>query len=83
MERDELERSVHDNKMPQGWHTIKSVLLKEIKTAANFHLCMEAADALFHARLIGEGIAREFGTKLSDNSIVGSVSEATNDKWPA
>jgi len=51
--------NVHDDAMPQGWHTIKSVLLKEIRTAANFHLCAQGADALFHARLIGESIARE------------------------
>lgn len=49
----------HDSHMPQGWHTIKSVLLREFRTARNFHLCVEAADALFHARLIGEQIARE------------------------
>ena len=50
---------IHDNKMPGGWHMIKSVLLKEMQTAANFHLCEQAAGALFHARLIGESIARE------------------------
>lgn len=51
--------SLHDKEMPKGWHTIKSVLLKEIHTAANFHLCCLAVDALFHARLIGEGISKE------------------------
>ena len=48
----------HDNEMPEGWHTVKSVLLNEICTAATFHLCTQAADALFHARLIGESCAR-------------------------
>lgn len=51
--------SLHDDEMPKGWHTIKSVLLKEIHTAANFHLCCLAADALFHARLVGEGCAKK------------------------
>lgn len=52
-------RPMHDDHMPQGWHLIKSVLLKELKTASSFHLCHEAAQALFHARLIGESISRE------------------------
>lgn len=51
----------HDSQMPKGWHAIKSVLLTEIRTAANFHLCIAAADALFQARLIGEGIKDERG----------------------
>jgi hypothetical protein len=50
---------LHDNKMPKGWHQIKCCLLTEIKTAKNFHLCIEATEALFHARLIGEQIAKE------------------------
>ena len=49
----------NDDRMPTGWHLIKSVLLDEMATAANFHLCNRAADALFHARLIGENIVRE------------------------
>ena len=49
----------HDSRMPEGWHTIKSVLLTEMKCAANFHHCVECADALFHARLIGGQVARE------------------------
>ena len=53
------EGPTNDNHMPSGWHTIKSVLLKEIRMAGNFHLCISAADALFHARLLGESIARE------------------------
>lgn len=51
--------SEHDSRMPEGWHTIKSVLLTEINTAATFHHCVRAADALFHARLVGESCARE------------------------
>lgn len=51
--------SEHDSRMPRGWHTIKSVLLTELATAANFHHCVRAADALFHARLLGESCARE------------------------
>ncbi len=50
---------IHDSSMPVGWHQIKSVLLIEICTASNFHLCERAASALFHARLIGEGITGE------------------------
>lgn len=48
-----------DHEMPEGWHTIKSALLIELRTAATFALCEAAADALLHARLIGESIARE------------------------
>lgn len=59
---------MHDNEMPDGWHTIKSVLLKEIRSAATFHLCSEAASALFHARLIGESIARESAGDAQDRS---------------
>ncbi len=66
---------IHDKQMPRGWHTIKSVLLKEIRTAANFHLCCEAASALFHARLIGESIAKEVGTGREDGTVVGCVQE--------
>ena len=51
--------NIHDNDMPSGWHTIKSVLLDEMCTAATFHHISKAADALFHARLIGERIAKE------------------------
>lgn len=51
--------SMQDGRMPRGWHVIKSVLLTEIATAANFHHCERAADALFHARLMGESCARE------------------------
>ena len=50
---------MNDEQMPKGWHTIKSVLLTELKTASNLHLCCEAAEALFHARLIGESISKE------------------------
>ena len=50
---------MNDEYMPKGWHTIKCVLLKELRTAGSFHLCCECADALFHARLIGESIAKE------------------------
>ena len=51
--------STHDEDMPEGWHTIKLVLLTEISTASNFHMCDRAACALFHARLVGERIARK------------------------
>jgi hypothetical protein len=71
--------SEHDKQMPQGWHTIKSVLLKEMATAANFHLCIECADALFHARLIGESIANEFGTILQNGSTVGESEKAQDE----
>lgn len=49
----------HDSRMPKGWHTIKTVLLKEMASAETFYLCELAADALFHARLLGEGCARD------------------------
>ena len=52
-------RKTHDREMPEGWHIIKSVLIDEIRTASNFDLCHRAADALFHARFIGERVAKE------------------------
>ena len=67
--------SEHDNFMPDGWHAIKSVLLTEISTAANFHLCREAASALFHARLIGEEIAKEEGTIIQNGNAMGMQKE--------
>ena len=48
-----------DKDMPHGWHSIKSVLIGEIAASSNFHQCVAAANALFHARLIGESIAAE------------------------
>ena len=75
--------SIHDKQMPKGWHTIKSVLLKEIHMAANFHLCCEAASALFHARLIGESIAEESNGRGSDGQLIGegtTPQEQNNDK---
>ena len=45
--------------MPAEWYSIKMVCLTEMARAENFHLCALAADALFHARLLGEGVARE------------------------
>lgn len=62
---------IHDQQMPKGWHTIKSVLLTEMRTAANFHLCMCAADALFHARLVGQSIARQYGTRTEGGTVMG------------
>jgi len=50
--------SVHDSFMPKGWHLIKSVLIKEMVTASSFHVCNQIADALFHARLVGEGVVK-------------------------
>ena len=70
---------IHDKKMPEGWHTIKSVLLTEICTAANFHLCNRAADALFHARLIGEGIAREMHGLDSDGCCAVEACDPQNE----
>jgi len=63
--------TIHDDFMPKGWHTIKSVLLNEMITASNYHLCCNCADALFHARLIGEAISKEFGTKSENGHVVG------------
>ena len=71
---------IHDKQMPHGWHTIKSVLLTELRTAGNFHLCKQAADALFHARLIGEGIAKEMGTQLENGQIFGCGPIEANTK---
>lgn len=65
---DKHDRAIHDSLMPKGWHTIKSVLLNEMRLAANFHLCCQVADGLFHARLIGERIARETQTESSEAS---------------
>ena len=62
-----IDYSLHDDAMPKGWHTIKSVLLTEMHTAANFHLCCLAADALFHARLVGEGCAKKNDTDARAN----------------
>ena len=50
---------MNDTDMPEGWRTIKSVLLEEMCDASNFHHIRKAADALFHARLLGEGIEKE------------------------
>lgn len=72
--------SFHDDYMPKGWHTIKSVLLKEMRTAANFHLCCQCASALFHARLIGEKIAKEPGTQREDGH--GAAAMASSDQLP-
>jgi hypothetical protein len=66
---------INDSMMPAGWHTIKSTLLVEMQTATNFHHCVEVANSLFHARLIGQGIAEEVGTKLQNNSTVGCFDE--------
>ena len=71
--------SVHDKQMPKGWHQIKCVLLKELRTAANFHLCCEVAGALFHARLIGESIAKEMGAALGGGQVVGEHQEASDE----
>lgn len=76
----EIDRTVHDSQMPDGWHTIKSVLLNELRTAANFHLCCRAAGALFHARLIGEGIARESG--MFAQECVGAVRPEQQEEAP-
>lgn len=35
--------SRHDKDMQEGWHTIKSVLLTEMKTSANFNHCVACA----------------------------------------
>jgi len=59
---------MNDRDMPQGWHQIKSILVKEIKTASNFHLCIEYSDALFHARLLGEKVARDTKTQHEESS---------------
>ena len=59
--------SSHDSHMPTGWHTIKSVLLVEMATAANFHQCCKVADALFHARLLGESCAKKMTDDFSEN----------------
>lgn len=67
--------SLHDDYMPRGWHTIKSVLITEIATAANFHLCDRAATALFHARLIGESIARESTVEPDEGSALERAEE--------
>ncbi len=50
---------VQDVDMPEGWHQLKSMLLHELKLAANFHHCCEIASGLMHARLLGERVARE------------------------
>ena len=50
---------VHDSEMPEGWHKVKNVLLTEMRSAAIFRQITEAADALSHARLVGERIARD------------------------
>lgn len=50
---------MNDNEMPTGWHQIKSHLLNEMCLAANFHHCKRIASALFHARLLGEKVAKE------------------------
>jgi len=68
---------IHDNFMPKEWHIIKSVLLTEMQTAANFHLCVECANALFHARLIGQKIAGTLGTELESGFINGNLAEST------
>lgn len=52
------DRPLHDNEMPRDWHQIKCALLDELVTAASYDLCRRCADALFHARLLGEGVAR-------------------------
>ena len=70
----------HDSFMPQGWHTIKSVLLTEMKCAANFHHCCEAADALFHARLLGGQVARENARFVSENEASGAAAMAEEGK---
>jgi hypothetical protein len=49
---------VMDAQMPREWHTIKSVLLTEMRTADTFQHCIDVADALFHARLLGQTIYR-------------------------
>ena len=70
---------IHDNHMPKGWHQIKCALLDEIATAANFDLCKRGADALFHARLIGQSIANEFGTECENGQMVGGQQEASDE----
>lgn len=50
---------IHDARMPRGWHTVKLVLLGEIHTSDTWDKIVRAADALFHARLIGEGMAND------------------------
>ena len=52
-----MKGKLHDSKMPEGWHTVKSVLLTELATSSNWYLCVKTADALFHARLLAENVA--------------------------
>ena len=66
---------IHDDYMPRGWHTVKLVLLAEMNTANTFYKCQKVADAIFHARLVGENIAKDHGLKLENGSINGSTSE--------
>jgi hypothetical protein len=51
--------STTDSKMPQDWHFIKSVLLKEIFTSDTYdHIC-KCCLALSHARRMAESIGND------------------------
>lgn len=58
---------MHDSKMPKEWHTIKSVLVKEMCYADTFQHAIQCADALFHCRLMGESVARDVARLCREN----------------
>ena len=70
----------HDSQMPEGWHQIKSVLLKEIRVASTFQHCKDAADALFHTRLIGERISEEMRTIHPNENTVRRTPDSEEDR---
>lgn len=59
--------SNHDAQMPKEWHFVKSVLLAEMQTADTFQHCIDVANALFHARLVGQRCYRAIVADAESN----------------
>ena len=53
------DHALNDREMPKEWPRIRSIVLKEMRTCTTFHDVICCADALFHARLLARGVARE------------------------